>query len=52
MTLINGARWIDLAAFVGMGIVWLIIGAVILAIALILRSRSRSASEWGSTPGL
>ncbi|MCB9704260.1 MAG: hypothetical protein H6711_20400 [Myxococcales bacterium] len=50
--ILGGARLIDLAAFVAMGFVWLIVGGVVLAIYRILRSRARGTGEWGDAPGL
>lgn len=49
---IAGPRPVDLLAFVGMGIVWLIVGAVVLAIVQILRARARDPEAWGSGSGL
>ncbi|MEZ4453971.1 MAG: hypothetical protein R3B09_31225 [Nannocystaceae bacterium] len=49
---VTAPRLVDLLAFLGMGIVWVIIGALVAAIAFILRARRRDPEAWGRTPGL
>ncbi len=51
-SLIAGARWVDLAAFAALAVVWLIIGSIVLALAKIIRSQASSPAEWGEGPGL
>ncbi len=50
--LVAGARWVDLAAFAALAVVWLIIGSIVLALAKIIRSQATSPAEWGEGPGL
>ena len=52
MITITGVRWIDLAAFLAMGVLWLFIFALLIGIAFILRSKARHARGWGDSPGL
>lgn len=51
-SMITGVRWIDYAAFLAMGVLWLFILAMLIGIALILRSKARDARGWGDSPGL
>jgi hypothetical protein len=50
--MVEGVRWIDWAAFLVMGVLWLFIFAMLLGIALILRSKARGDGGWGDSPGL
>jgi len=50
--LIAGARWVDLAAFAALAVVWLIIGSIVFALAKIIRSQATSPGKWGEGPGL
>ena len=52
VAMIEGVRWIDLAAFLVMGVLWLFILAMLLGIAKILRSKARGDDGWGDSPGL
>ncbi|MBA3545727.1 MAG: hypothetical protein H0T76_04520 [Nannocystis sp.] len=45
-------RWLDLAAFIAMGVLWLAVFAMLYAIYRILRSKARGGSDWGDSPGL
>lgn len=49
---IDGVRWIDWAAFIAMGVLWLFIAAMLVGIAMILRSKGRGDGGWGDSPGL
>ncbi|MBK9757464.1 MAG: hypothetical protein IPO88_28975 [Nannocystis sp.] len=49
---IDGVRWIDWAAFVALGAVWLVILGMLVGIAMILRSKARGDAGWGDSPGL
>ncbi len=51
-SLVAGARWVDLAAFAALAVVWLIIGSIVVALAKIIRSQASSPGEWGEGPGL
>ena len=51
-SLIAGARWVDVAAFAALAVVWLLIGSIVLALAKIVRSQATSPAEWGEGPGL
>ena len=44
-------RWIDLAAFAAMGLLWLGVFAMLYAIYRILRDKARGDARWGD-PGL
>lgn len=44
-------RWIDLAAFAAMALLWLGVFAMLYAIYRILRSKARGDARWGE-PGL
>lgn len=44
-------RWIDLAAFVVMGLLWLGVFAMLVAIYKILRGKARGDARW-SEPGM
>jgi len=44
--------WIDLAAFLVMGLLWIFVFAMLYAIYRILRSKARGDSYWGDSPGL
>jgi heme/copper-type cytochrome/quinol oxidase subunit 2 len=50
--LLGGARFVDLAAFIALAIVWLVIGGVVFALYRIIRSRAHDSSQWGDSPGL
>ncbi len=45
-------RWIDFAAFIAMGVLWLLVFTMLYAIYRILRSKARGGSDWGDSPGL
>jgi hypothetical protein len=45
-------RWLDLAAFAAMGLLWLFFLAMFFAIYKVLRSKSRGDRGWGDSPGL
>lgn len=45
-------RWIDLAAFFAMGLLWILVFAMLYGIYRILRSKARGDSGWGDSPGL
>jgi hypothetical protein len=49
---ITGIRWLDLAAFAGMAIVWIFVAALLYGIYRILRSKARGDGWWGDSPGL
>lgn len=49
---ITAVRWIDAAAFLAMAALWLAIVAMLVGIALILRSKARGDAGWGDSPGL
>lgn len=49
---ITGVRWIDLAAFAGMALVWLAVLGLLYGILQILRSKARGDRGWGDSPGL
>jgi heme/copper-type cytochrome/quinol oxidase subunit 2 len=51
-TITATVRWIDLAAFFAMGVLWLLIFAMLAGIAWVLRSKARDARGWGDSPGL
>lgn len=44
--------WIDLAAFIVMGLLWIVVFAMLYAIYRILRSKARGDTYWGDSPGL
>lgn len=44
--------WIDLAAFLVMGLLWILVFAMLYGIYRILRSKARGDSYWGDSPGL
>lgn len=46
-----GLRWIDLAAFAAMALLWLGVSAMLYAIYRILRSKARGGADWAE-PGL
>lgn len=48
----TGVRWIDLAAFAGMLLVWLVAAVMLYGIYRILRSKARGEGWWGDSPGL
>lgn len=52
VAMIDGVRWIDCAAFLVMGVLWLFIFAMLLGIAMVLRSKARGDGGWGDSPGL
>ena len=45
-------RWLDLAAFFVMGLLWILVFAMLYGIYRILRSKARGDSYWGDSPGL
>lgn len=45
-------RWIDYAAFVVMGVLWVCFFALFYGIYLVLRSKARGDSWWGDSPGM
>jgi hypothetical protein len=47
-----GVPWIDLAAFVAMGLLWIAVFAMLHAIYRIIRSKARGDTDWGDSPGL
>jgi len=47
-----GVRWIDLAAFLAMGLLWIFVFAMLYGIYRILRSKARGDRDWGDSPGL
>jgi hypothetical protein len=47
----TGLRWIDLAAFAAMALLWLGVCAMLYAIYRILRGKARGDARWGE-PGL
>ena len=47
-----GIRPIDLAAFVALGLVWILVLAMLWGIHRILRSKARGDAGWGDSPGL
>lgn len=49
---ITGPRPVDLLAFLAMGLVWMILAGVVLAIVHILRGRARDPEAWGRGPGV
>jgi len=44
--------WLDLAAFLAMGLLWILVFAMLYAIYRILRSKARGDTDWGDSPGL
>lgn len=45
-------RWLDYAAFVAMGLLWLVFFAMFFAIYKVIRSKARGDDGWGDSPGL
>jgi hypothetical protein len=45
-------RWIDLAAVLAMGGLWLLVFLMFVGIWRILRSKARGDAGWGDSPGL
>lgn len=52
VSLLADVPWIDLAAFLVMGLLWIFVFAMLYAIYRILRSKARGDSGWGDSPGL
>ena len=44
--------WIDLAAFIVMGLLWIAVFAMLYGIYRIIRSKARGDTDWGDSPGL
>lgn len=47
-----GVSWIDLAAFIVMGLLWIAVLAMLYGIYRIIRSKARGDTDWGDSPGL
>lgn len=47
-----GVTWIDLAAFIVMGLLWIAVFAMLYGIYRIIRSKARGDTNWGDSPGL
>lgn len=47
-----GVTWIDLAAFIVMGLLWVAVFAMLYGIYRIIRSKARGDTDWGDSPGL
>lgn len=45
-------RWLDYAAFIAMGLLWLCFFVMFYAIYRVLRSKGRGDGGWGDSPGL
>ena len=45
-------RWIDLAAFIAMGALWLLVALMLYGVWRILRSKARGDAGWGDSPGM
>lgn len=48
----TAVRWIDLAAFAAMGILWIFVLAMLYGIYRVLRSKGRGDAGWGDSPGM
>ncbi len=47
-----GVTWLDLAAFIVMGLLWVAVFAMLYGIYRIIRSKARGDTDWGDSPGL
>jgi uncharacterized membrane protein YedE/YeeE len=52
LPMIDGVRWIDLAAFLAMGLLWVFVLGMLFGIYRIIRSKDRGDAGWGDSPGM